>query len=220
MGGAVEVNDGDKTLPATDDEVARVRRAYDSVMPTYPPGILDDLVAHMEKADQLPEAKPLRKLAKVWDAMRPADRRAVCLELARLVGFQVEADELDVGLAAHAAAESVDPDGRKVQREPGFEHAVTVATRIWVERGNPYGKGNTYYISKKDSKHHQPYPMQVFVADLVERALPAIALARRNATPNASATHKDVLRMVDTGLREHDQKLRESRKALHKAKKP
>jgi len=212
----VEVTEGDKAQPATDAEVARVRRAYDRVSAPLP----DALLAAMEGADLIPDAKPLRKLAKVWEAMRPADRAAVGLELARLVGFQVEADELDVGLAARAAAENVDPDGRKMKREPGFDHAVTVAARIWVERGNPYGKGNTYYISKKDSKHHQPYPMQVFVADLVSRALPPIALARRNATPNASATHKDVLRMVDTSLREHDQKLRESRKVLHKAKKP
>ncbi|PJB35259.1 MAG: hypothetical protein CO108_26170 [Deltaproteobacteria bacterium CG_4_9_14_3_um_filter_63_12] len=211
----MEVNEGDKTLPATQDEVARVRRAYERVSAPMP----DDLLAQMEKADQIPDAKPLRKLAKVWDAMRPADRAAVGLELARLVGFQVEVDELDVGLAARAAAENVDPDGRKVKREPGFEHAVTVAARIWVERGNPYAKGNTYYISNDDTKHQAPYPMQVFVADLVERALPPIALARRNATPNASATTKDVLRMVDTSLREHDQKLRESRKVLHKAKK-
>lgn len=215
----MEVNDGDKTLPATDGEVARVRQAYDRVMPTYPPGVLDDLVADMEKAGKFPEAKPLRKLAKVWDALRPADRQAVSLGLARLVGFQVEVDELDVGLAARAAAEKVDPDRRKVTREPGFDHAVTVAARIWVERGNPYAKGNTYYPSNDDTKHHPPYPMQVFVADLLERALPPIALARRNATPNTSATHKDVLRMVDTSLREHDQKLRESRKVLHKAKK-
>ena len=211
----MEVNEGDKTLPATQDEVARVRRAYERVSAPMP----DDLLAQMEKADQIPDAKPLRKLAKVWDAMRPADRAAVGLELARLVGFQVEVDELDVGLAARAAAENVDPDGRKVKREPGFEHAVTVAARIWVERGNPYAKGNTYYISNDDTKHQAPYPMQVFVPDLVERALPPIALARRNATPNASATTKDVLRMVDTSLREHDQKLRESRKVLHKAKK-
>lgn len=201
--------------PATEDEVARVRRAYDRVSATLP----DDLLAAMEGADLIPDAKPLRKLAKVWEAMRPADRAAVSLELARLVGFQVEADELDVGLAARAAAETVDPDGRAVKREPGFDHAVTVAARIWVERGNRYEKGNTYYISKKDAKHHQPYPMQVFVADLVMRALPPIALARRNATPNSSATPKDVLRMVDTSLREHDQKLRESRKVRHTAKK-
>jgi hypothetical protein len=193
-----------------------VRRAYDRVSAPMP----DDLLAYMEKGELTPEAKPLRKLAKVWESMRPADRQAVMLELARLVGFQVEADELDVGIAARGAAENVDPDGRKVQREPGFERAVTVAARIWVERGNPYGKGNTYYTSKKDSKHHQPYPMQVFVADLVERALPPIALARRNDTPKVAATHKDVLRMVDTSLREHDQKRRESRKALFVVKKP
>lgn len=211
----MEVNEGDNAQPATDDEVARVRRAYDRVSAPLP----DALMAAMEDADLIPDAKPLRKLAKVWEAMRPADRAAVGLELARLVGFQVEADELDVGLAARAAAENVDPDGRKVAREPAFEHAVTVAARIWVERGNRYEKGNTYYTSKKDTKHHQPYPMQVFVADLVMRALPPIALSRRNATPNATATHKDVLRMVDTSLREHDQKLRESRKVLHKAKK-
>lgn len=215
----MEVNEGDNAQPATDDEIARVRRAYDRVMPTYPPGVLDDLVADMEKADKFPEAKPLRKLAKVWNALRPADRQAVSVELARLVGFQVEVDELDVGLAARAAAENVDPDGRKVAREPGFEHAVTVAARIWVERGNRYEKGNTYRGSRNAKKDLQPYPMQVFVADLVMRALPPIALARRNATPNATATHKDVLRMVDTSLREHDQKLRESRKVLHKAKK-
>lgn len=208
----MEVNDGDKTQPATDVEVARVRRAYDRVSAPPP----DALVAAMEGADLIPDAKPLRKLARVWEAMRPADRRAVCLEMARLVGFQVEADELDVGLAARAAAENVDPDGRKVAREPGFDHAVTVAARIWVERGNPYAKGNTYRGSRNAKKDLQPYPMQEFVADLVSRALPASALARRNATPNASATHKDVLRMVDTSLREHDQKLRESRKPVPK----
>lgn len=208
----MEVNGGDNAQPATDDEVARVRRAYDRVSAPLP----DALVAAMEDADLIPDAKPLRKLAKVWEAMRPADRAAVSLELARLVGFQVEADELDVGLAARAAAENVDPDGRKVAREPGFEHAVTVAARIWVERGNPYAKGNTYRASKNDGKHLQPYPMQVFVADLVMRALPPMALARRNATPNASASQKDVLRMVDTSLREHDQKLRESRKPAPK----
>jgi hypothetical protein len=198
--------------PATDDEVARVSRAYDRVSAR----LSDSLFAAMEGADLIPDAKPLRKFAKVWDAMRPADRRAVCLELARLVGFQVEADELDVGIAARAAAENVDPDGRKVAREPGFDHAVTVAARIWVERGNRYEKGNTYRGSRNAKKDLQPYPMQVFVADLVSRALPPIALARRNATPNASVTHKDVLRMVDTSLREHDQKLRESRKPVPK----
>ena len=208
----MEVTEGDNAQPATDDEVAHVRRAYDRVSAPLP----DALVAAMEGADLIPDAKPLRKLAKVWEAMRPADRAAVGLELARLVGFQVEADELDVGLAARAAAENVDPDGRKVAREPGFDHAVTVAARIWVERGNQYAKGNTYRGSRNAKKDLQPYPMQVFVADLVSRALPPIALSRRNATPNATATHKDVLRMVDTSLREHDQKLRESRKPFPK----
>lgn len=205
----MEVN---RAQPATDDEVARVSRAYDRVSAP----LSDALFAAMEGADLILDAKPLRKFAKVWDAMRPADRMAVCLELARLVGFQVEADELDVGLAARAAAENVDPDRRTVKREPGFDHAVTVAARIWVERGNRYEKGNTYRGSRNAKKDLQPYPMQVFVADLVMRALPPIALARRNATPNAVATHKDVLRMVDTSLREHDQKLRESRKPVPK----
>jgi hypothetical protein len=209
----MEVN---KTAPATDDEVARVRRAYDRVCTPIP----DGLFSFMEQGGSLPEAKPLRKLAKLWEGMRPADRNAVCLEMARLVGFQVEADELDVGAAARTAAENVDPDGRKVQREPGFDYAVTVAARIWVERGNAYAKGNTYRASKNDNKHLQPYPMQVFIADLVGKAVPPDALGRRNATPNASATYKDVLRMVDTSLREHDQKLRETRNRKAKPKKP
>lgn len=190
-----------------------MRRAYDRVSLPLP----DALMAVMEGAGLIPDAKSLRKLAKVWEAMRPSDRAAVSLELARLVGFQVEADKLDVGLAARAAVENVDPDGRKVAREPGFDHAVTVAARIWVERGNQYAKGNTYRGSRNAKRDLQPYPMQVFVADVVSRALPPIALARRNATPNASATHKDVLRMVDTSLREHDQKLRESRRPVPKS---
>ena len=212
----MEVNDDDKMLPATDDEVTRVRRAYDRVMPTYPPGVLDAIVADMEKAGQLPDAKPLRKLAKVWDALRPADRRAVSLELARLVGFHVEADELDVGLAARAAAANVDPDGRKVKREPGFDHAVTVAARIWVERGNAYYVGNFH----RPDKPHQTYPMQVFIADLIGRALPVAAIAARNETPKIVPKPHDHLRLVDSSLRLHDQKLDEAATRKKKRAKP
>lgn len=212
----MEVNDDDKMLPATDDEVARVRRAYDRVMPTYPLGVLDAIVADMEKAGQLPDAKPLRKLAKFWDALRPADRRAVSLELARLVGFHVEADELDVGLAARAAAANVDPDGRKVKREPGFDHAVTVAARIWVERGNAYYVGNFH----RPDKPHQTYPMQVFIADLIGRALPVAAIAARNETPKIVPEPHDHLRLVDSSLRLHDQKLDEAATRKKKRAKP
>ena len=198
----MDVTEGDETLPATDDEVARVRRAYDRVSAPMP----DDLLAHMDKADLLPEAKPLRKLAKLWEAMRPADRQAVSLELSRLIGFQVEAAELDVGIAARAAAENVDPDGRKVKREPGFDHAVTVAARIWVERGNAYYVGNFH----RPDKPHQTYPMQVFVADLIGRALPVKAIAARNETPKIVPDRHDHLRLVDSSLRLHDQKLHEA----------
>ncbi len=197
------MTEGDKARPATEDEVARVRRAYDRVMPAYPPGFPDAVEAEMEKAGQMPDAKPLRKLAKVWDAMRPADRRAVMLELARLVGFQVEADELEVGLAARTAADLIDPDMRKVLREPGFDHAVTVAARIWVERGNAYYVGNFH----RPEKPHQPYPMQVFIADLIGRALPVAAIAVRNETPNLVPDSHDHLRLVDSSLRLHDEKL-------------
>lgn len=194
--------------PATEDEVARVRRAYDRASATLP----DAMLAAMDAADLIPDAKPLRKLAKVWEAMRPADRAAVSLELARLVGFQVEADELDVGLAARAAAENVDPDGRKVAREPGFDHAVTVAARIWVERGNKYYIGNFH----RPDKPHQTYPMQVFIADLIGRALPVAAIAVRtgiviqNGSPKVVPTQHDHLRLVDSSLRLHDGKLLEA----------
>lgn len=200
---------------ATEDEVARVRLAYDRVSAPIP----NDLLSFMEEGGLLPEAKPLRKLAKVWEAMRPADRKAVRLELARLVGFQVEADELDVGLAAGAAAENVDPDGRKVQREPGFDQAVTVAARIWVERGNKYTLGAFH----RDTNYNQTYPMQVFIADLVGRALPIAAIATRNETPNITPMTEDCLRLVDSSLRLHDEKLRKAstrRRKPRNAKKP
>jgi len=196
--------------PITDAEVARVRAAYDSHHNTTPAG-LEELV---ERSGMMPERKSLLKLAKLWEAMRPADRAAVALEVARGLGRDVEPGDIDIGRAARDAAQLVEPDLRKLPRDAGFDHAVTVAARIWVlDRGNTYQKGNTYRGSKNAAKDLPPYPMQMFIAELLERALTPKALAVRNATPNASATptHKDVLRMVDTSLRGHDEKLRASR---------
>lgn len=207
-----------EALPATDEEVARVRRAYDRASETLP----DEMFAAMEGAGLIPDAKPLRKFAKVWEAMRPADRQAVMLELARLVGFQVEAEELDVGLAARAAADNVDPDLRKVVREPGFDHAVTVAARIWVERGNRYYVGNFH----RPEKPHQTYPMQVFIADLIARALPVAAIAVRAAivvqdgTPKVIPDRHDHLKLVDSSLRLHDGKLLDASGRTKKRRKP
>lgn len=196
--------------PITDAEVARVRAAYDSHHESTPAG-LEELV---EEAGLMPERKSLLKLARFWETMRPADRAAVTLELARGLGRDVEPDDIDIGRAARDAAQLVEPDLRTLPRDAGFDHAVTVAARIWVlDRGNTYQKGNTYRGSRNKAKDLPSYPMQVFIAELLERALPPKALAVRNATPNASATptHKDVLRMVDTSLRGHDEKLRASR---------
>ncbi|MCF3592893.1 hypothetical protein LZG00_02655 [Rhodobacteraceae bacterium LMO-12] len=194
--------------PVTEAEVARVRSAYEQ-HETLPNSGLEDLVI---AADMMPDPKPLLKLAKLWEGMRPADRSAVAYEVARFLGGDVEPEDIDIGKAAREAAHVVKPDRRKLVRDAGFDHAVTTAARIWVlERGHKYEKGNTYRRSMNDSKHLQPYPMQTFIAELLKRALPPQALAIRNATPNASATHKDLLRMVDTSLRGHDDKLRKSR---------
>lgn len=201
--------------PITDAEVARVRAAYDSHHESTPAG-LEELI---ESSGMMPERKSLLRLAKLWEAMRPADRAAVALEVARGLGRDVEPDDIDIGRAARDAAQLVEPDLRTLPRDAGFDHAVTVAVRIWVlDRGNAYQKGNTYRGSKNVAKDLPSYPMQMFIAELLERALPPIALAVRNATPNAavSPTHKDVLRMVDTSLRGHDEKLRKSRRAPKK----
>ena len=201
--------------PITDAEVARVRAAYDSHHESTPAG-LEKLV---EEAGMMPERKGLLKLAKLWEAMRPADREAVALEVARGLGRDVEPDDIDIARAARNVAQMVEPDLRALPRDPGFDHAVTVAARIWVlDRGYAYQKGNTYRGSRNKAKDLPSYPMQVFIAELLQRALPPVALKVRNATPNASAspTEKDVLRMVDTSLRGHDEKLRKSRRASKK----
>jgi hypothetical protein len=189
--------------PATDDELARIQSEYNQHHATPSAG-LEEL---MERMDLMPEHRPLLKLAKLWEAMRPADKAAVALEVARMSGNAVDADDIDIGMAARAAAQLIKPDKRKLARDVGFDHAVTVATRIWViDRGNKYEVGHFH----RNSKYNKPYPMQAFIADAVSRALPAEAISRRALVNKPGRI--DILRIVDSSIRLHDDKLRRSRR--------
>lgn len=84
------------------------------------------------------------------------------------------------------------------------------------ERGNAYFVGNFH----RPDKPHQTYPTQVFIADLIGRALPVAAIAARNETPKIVPEPHDHLRLVDRSLRLHDQKLDKAATRKKKLAKP
>ncbi|MFV1496386.1 hypothetical protein VW040_08635 [Phaeobacter sp. JH85H1] len=175
-------------MELTDEELARVRSAYDRVaqMAVWE-GYADDKARG--------ERPALVRLMKAWNKLDIEERAAVSFELAQMVSPDADPHDLDVGIAAMRAAEYGEGRAGAKVRAPGFREAVREAAQVWVDRGNEWSRGNIH----RDTNRYEPYPMLAFVIDLVTRALPSDAIAR--ATLGNPPSPEEIMAAVDSQLR-------------------
>lgn len=175
-------------MDLTEDEVARIRAAYRDAA---------DMAAWegyaVEKARG--ERPALVKFIEAWDKLDVEERAAVSFELAQLVG-DVDPHDLDVGLAAFRAAEAGRGRRGTPRREPGFNAAVDEAVRVWSDRGNDVTRVNVW---RDQSDDRQARPLLAFVADAIEAAVPAEAIAR--ATGMRRPDRAKLLQSIEARLR-------------------
>jgi len=178
-------------MDLTNDEIARVRGAYDRVAGL---AVLEGYATHKARS----ERPALVKFLKAWNKLDIEEQTAVSFELARLLSpcggdcggeelvLAVDPHDLDIGLAAIRAAESGVGRAGPPIRFPGLREAAGEAFRIWVERGNPPEVGQLHRVrttgplAKGRKKQYHPYPALMFVADAIER-LGSIVFPNRQA---------------------------------------
>lgn len=167
----------------TDDEVLRVRRAFEE---TANLSVMEDFATAKAKG----ERPALRSFLRAWHKLDIEEQAAVSFELARLLSpnggdaggdslvLAVDPHDLDVGLAVIRAAESgIGRPGAPI-RLPGLKVAAQEAFRAWVDRGNLPEVGQLHRVrttgpqSVGHKKQYHPYPALVFVADVIERLMP------------------------------------------------
>jgi hypothetical protein len=178
-------------MDLTEDEVARIRAAYRDAA---------DMAAWegyaVEKARG--ERPALVKFIDAWDRLDVEERAAVSFELARLISPDGDVDphDLDVGLAAFLAAEAGRGRRGTPTRNPGFNAAVAEAVRVWSDRGRDVTRVNVWRDQGDD---RDARPLLAFVADAIEAAVPADAIAR--ATGMRRPDRAKFLQSIEARLR-------------------
>lgn len=185
-------------MELTAEEVARVRAAYRDAA---------DTAAWEGHAVQKArgERPALMKFIDAWDRLDVEERAAVSFELARLISPDGDGDEaaltvdphdLDVGLAAFRAAEAGRGRRGTPTRNPGFNAAVAEAVRVWSDRGRDVTRVNVWRDQGDD---RDARPLLAFVADAIEAAVPADAIAR--ATGMRRPDRAKLLQSIEARLR-------------------
>lgn len=176
-------------MELTAEEVARVRAAYRDAA---------DTAAWEGHAVQKArgERPALLKFIDAWDRLDVEERAAVSSELARLISPDVDPHDLDVGLAAFRAAEAGRGRRGTPTRNPGFNAAVAEAVRVWSDRGRDVTRVNLWRDQGDD---RDARPLLAFVADAIEAAVPADAIAR--ATGMRRPDRAKLLQSIEARLR-------------------
>lgn len=175
-------------MELTPEEVARVRAAYRDAA--------DTAVWEGHAVQKARRERPaLLKFIEAWDRLDVEERAAVSSELARLVG-DVDPHDLDVGLAAFRAAEAGRGRRGTPTRNPGFNAAVAEAVRVWSDRGRDVTRVNVWRDQGDD---RDARPLLAFVADAIEAAVPADAIAR--ATGMRRPDRAKLLQSIEARLR-------------------